>query len=127
MRGQKSSHLPSCRQLLCQRLEWFRLKLPVLLQQDFDFSFRLFQFLAAGRRKLHAFFKECQRSLQRDLSLFQFLNNFLQPLEALFKLGQRGFRSVSYCNATISRMCPLFSIGMIEINGRESTSMGNSS
>ena len=47
-RGQKSAHLPACRRLFCQRFEWFSLKLPVLLQQDLDFAFRLFQFLAAG-------------------------------------------------------------------------------
>jgi hypothetical protein len=114
-RGQKSAHLPSCRQLFRQRFEWFSLKLPVFLQQNFNFSFRLLQFIAAGGRKLHAFFEQCQRRLQRDFSLFQFLNNFLQPLEALFKLRQRGFRSVHYCNATISKKCPVFFMGMIEI------------
>jgi hypothetical protein len=43
----------------------------------------------AGGRKLHTFFEKGQRLLQRDLSLLQFLNNFLQSLEALFKLWQR--------------------------------------
>src|ERR1700724_3108300 len=47
-RGGEIRHLPACLRLFCQRLEWFSLKLPVLLQQDLDLSFRLFQFLAAG-------------------------------------------------------------------------------
>src|ERR1700680_5254824 len=76
-RGQKSARLPACRRLFCQRFEWFSLKLPVLLQQDLDFAFRLFQFLAAGWRKLHTFFEECQGFFQRDFPLFQFLNYFL--------------------------------------------------
>ena len=91
--------LPACRRLFRQRFERFCLELPVFLQQDLNFSFRLLEFLPARRRKLHAFFKEREGFLQRDLSLFQFLNNFLQSLEALFKLGQRGFApSLIVCN-----------------------------
>jgi len=33
---------------------------PILFQQDFYFPLRLFQFLATGRRELHAFFEQCQ-------------------------------------------------------------------
>ena len=35
-------------ELFCERLEWLCLKLPVFLQQDLNFSFRLFKFFAAG-------------------------------------------------------------------------------
>jgi len=78
-----------CADFFSHGLKRFSLELPVLLQQDFHFSLGLLQFLPASGGKLHAFFEECERFLQRNLSLFQFLNNFLQSLEALFKLGQR--------------------------------------
>jgi hypothetical protein len=71
------------------RLKRLGLELPVFLQQNLHFTFRLFQFFAAGGRKLHAFFEESQRFLQRNLSFLQFLNYLLQSLEAFFKLGQR--------------------------------------
>jgi hypothetical protein len=34
--------------LLCQRLEWFGLELPVFLEQNLNFAFRLFQFFPAS-------------------------------------------------------------------------------
>src|SRR6266850_1402966 len=82
-------HLPACRRLFRQRFKRFSLELSVFLQQDLHLAFRLFQLLAARRGELHAFFKESERFFQRNLSLFQFLNNLLKSLEALFKLGQR--------------------------------------
>jgi hypothetical protein len=42
----------------------------------------------AGRGKLHAFFKERQRLLERNFTLFEFLNDFFQTLQAFFKLYQ---------------------------------------
>src|SRR5208337_335478 len=83
--------LPVGRRLFRRRLKRLGLELPVLLQQDFYLAFSLFQLLAAGGREVHPFFKESERLFQRHISLFQFLNNFFQPLETLFKLGQRGF------------------------------------
>lgn len=71
------------------RLERLGLELPVFFQQNLHFAFRLFQFFAAGGRELHAFFEEGERFLQGNFSLFQFLNYFLQSLEALLELGQR--------------------------------------
>ena len=59
----EGAHSPVCGGLLTQRLERFWLELPVLLQQNLDFTFRLFQFFPTGRRKLHALFKQCQRLL----------------------------------------------------------------
>ena len=118
--------LPACRGLFCERLEWFSLKLPVFLQQDFDLAFCLLQFFPAGGRKLHTFFKERQRLLQRDLSLFQFLNYLLQSLEALLKLGQRGFAPSVYCNATKSALCPVFSAKIITRTERQSPTSGMS-
>jgi len=71
------------------RLEGLRLKLAILLQQDFNFPFRLFEFLAAGLGKLHTFFKELQGALQRNISTLQFRENFFQTLETLFESWQR--------------------------------------
>jgi hypothetical protein len=63
------------RRLLCHRLEGFRLKLTVLLQQDFYFAFGLFQFLAARGRELHAFLEQGQGFLQGHVPVFQLLHN----------------------------------------------------
>jgi len=116
---QQSRHLPSCGRLLRHRLKRFRLEPPVLFQQNLHFAFRLFQFLATGGGKLHAFFKECQGLLQRHFSFFQFLNNLLQSLKALFKLSQRWFLSVSliYCNQNV---CPVISCKNREATGPSS-------
>ena len=48
----------------------------------------LLQFFAAGGRKIHTLFKKGERLFQGYVPLFQFLNDFFQALEALFKLGQ---------------------------------------
>ena len=58
---------------LASGLFWFksfRLKLPILLQQDFHLAFCIFQFLAAGCGELHALFKQRQGLLQRHFALF---------------------------------------------------------
>jgi hypothetical protein len=86
-----SRALPPRRRFVHLRIERFRLELSVLLQQDFYLSFRLLKFLATGSRKLHTLFKQCQRLFQGDVSLFEFLNNFLEPFETLFKFSQRDF------------------------------------
>jgi hypothetical protein len=77
------------RRIWCHGLERFCLELSVFLQQDFYLAFRLFQFSAAGGRKLHAFFKEGERLFQCYFASFQLLNNLFQSLKTLFKLGQR--------------------------------------
>src|SRR5258708_32322105 len=83
--------------VLRQVLKRFSLQLPVFLQQNFHLAFGVFQFLPAGRREIHAFFKKSQALFQRHISLFQLLNYFFQSLEALFKFSQRSFRSFSNC------------------------------
>src|ERR1700756_552203 len=100
--------LPASRRLLCHGLERFGLEFPVLLQKNFHFSFRLFQFLPAGGREVNAFLEKGERFFQLDLTFLQFLNNLLQALETLFKFGQREFAPCLYFNATYSRGCPVF-------------------
>ena len=60
-----------------------------MLQQDFNFAFRLLEFLTAGSGELHSFFEERERFLERYISLLQFLNNLFQTLETFFELSQR--------------------------------------
>jgi hypothetical protein len=88
-------YLPMSRSSFGQRFERFGLELSILLQQNFYFALSLFQFIPAGRGKLHALFKESQRFFERDLSLLQFLHDLFQSLQTLFELGQR-FNSLSF-------------------------------
>src|SRR5208282_1874954 len=60
----------------------------VQFEQNLYFAFRFLQLFPAGCGKLHAFFKKRQRLLQGNLPFFQFLNDFLETLEAFFKLHQ---------------------------------------
>ncbi len=62
-------------------LERFCLQFPVLLQKNFHLSFCFFQFLTAGSRELHPFFKKLQRLLQWHIALLKFLNDLLQSSE----------------------------------------------
>jgi hypothetical protein len=50
--------------------EGFGLKLAIALQKDLYFAFGFFQFLAAGTGELHAFIKEFQSVVERNISLF---------------------------------------------------------
>jgi len=84
----RGDRLTSRRSLLALPIEGHGLKLPVLLQQDFDFTLGLFEFFATRRRKLHPFLKKGERLLQRGIAFLQFLNNFLQALEAFLKFCQ---------------------------------------
>jgi hypothetical protein len=98
-----SRELTTHLRLVSQRLPRFGLKLSVLFQQNLNFSFRLFEFLAAVGRELDAFFKERQGLLQRNFTLFQLVNNFFQSLEALFKSGQRiSLRLLLYCTGIVA-------------------------
>jgi hypothetical protein len=77
------------------------MELAVFLKKDFYLAFRLFQLLAACGGELHSLFEQRKGFLQRDFSLFQLSDNFLQSLEALFKFRQ-WLRPVDYCNSTHS-------------------------
>src|SRR5579872_2585328 len=79
-------------------LEWFSLEFPVLLEQDFHLTLRLLQFLAAGRGKLHPFFKQRQGLIERYFAVLEFLDNLVQTLKTLLKLCQRE-NSYFYFNA----------------------------
>ncbi len=76
------------RRSLGRGLERFSLKFSVLLEQNLNLALRVFQLLAAGGGKLHAFFKQRQRLFQGNLPFFQFLDNLFETLEAFFKLYQ---------------------------------------
>jgi len=106
--------LPASGRLFCHWLEGFGLELSVLLQQNLNFSFRLFQFFPTGGRKLNALFKEGERLLQLDLTFLQLLDYLFQALKTLFKFGQRGFAPCLYFNATNSGSCPVFFVRMIK-------------
>jgi len=69
-------------------VERFGLNFAVLLEENFHLAFGILQLLPAGSGKLHSFFEKRQRFFQWYFTLFQFLNNFFQALEALFKLWQ---------------------------------------
>jgi hypothetical protein len=94
---QTSQQLFATRWGLAQRFQRLGLKPPVLLQENLYFAFRLFQLLAASRGQLDPFLKELEGLLERHLTLFEFLDDFFQALEALFKLWQYA-RSFAYCN-----------------------------
>jgi hypothetical protein len=70
-------------------LEGFGLESSVLLEQDLYLTFRFIQLLAAGGGKLHSFFEKDEGLFERNFAFFQILDNFVEALEALFKLGQR--------------------------------------
>lgn len=73
---------------LALALERLGLSFPVLLQENFDLAFRFFQFLSARSGKLHSFLEKRQRLFQRHFALFEFLNDLLKSLNAIFKLWQ---------------------------------------
>src|SRR5271166_138340 len=108
--------------LLAQRffgrgLEWFRLQLSVLLEQNLHFAFRVLELLPAGCGELHAFFEQRQRLLQRNLPFFQFLNDLLETLKAIFKLHQSNYSCI-YCNAVSAPECPAKSSNSVQTFGR---------
>jgi hypothetical protein len=70
-------------------LEGFGLESSVLLQQDLNLAFRFIQLLAAGRGKLHSFFEKDEGLFEGNVTFFQLLDDFVEALETLFKLGQR--------------------------------------
>src|SRR5215470_9818992 len=70
------------------RFKWLGDDAPVsFLQQDFDFSFRLFELLLALSRERYAFFKQFHRVVQRELRAFQFSHYFFQPRERALEVG----------------------------------------
>src|SRR3954463_10685533 len=68
-------------------IEWLRRDLIALLQKYFNLALGSFQLRAAVVRKLHAFLKQRQRLLERDLALLKLVHDLFKPLQALFKLG----------------------------------------
>ena len=53
----------------------FRLQFSVLLEQDFNFALRLFQFFAAGSGELNALFKELQGVLEGHIAFLELIHN----------------------------------------------------
>jgi hypothetical protein len=71
------------------RFVGLRLQLSILAEQNLDFAFGFFQFLATGRGVLQAFFKELQCLFERDITSFQLIDDLFQTLKAIFKLRHR--------------------------------------
>jgi hypothetical protein len=84
-----TGRLLSGRRFFGQGLERYGLELPIVFEQNLDFSFRVFQFFAARIRKLHAFLKQGQRLFQRHIAFLKFLHNLFEALKALLKPRQR--------------------------------------
>src|SRR4030088_2214050 len=71
--GETADALSACWRLFCHRLKRCRLEPRIFLQQDPDFTFGLFQLLAAGRRELHPLSEDCEGFIEGHFPLLQFL------------------------------------------------------
>src|SRR5215216_4124333 len=56
-----------------------------ILYQHFDFALGIFQDFEAAFRESNALFEDLQRFVQRQITLFQFSDDRLQPRHRLFK------------------------------------------
>jgi hypothetical protein len=72
-------------------LERLGQNLPVLLKKNLHLPFGLVQFFPARGGKLHPFLEQCQGTFKRNVTLFQFPNNSLKTLNAVFKFWQGGY------------------------------------
>jgi hypothetical protein len=68
--------------------ERFGLELTVLLKQNFDFALGFLELLAAAVGELNSLFEQFQSLFQSDVSTLQFIDDFFEPLQAIFELGQ---------------------------------------
>ncbi len=69
-----------CAGLGCIGIEWLRRDFVALFQKYLNFTFGGFELRATVVGKLHTFFKQCKGLLKRNISSFQLIHYFLEPL-----------------------------------------------
>ncbi len=69
-------------------LERLGLQLAVLLQKNFYLAFCFFELFATVIRELHSFFEQFESLFESDIPTLQLIDDFFQPLQAIFKLRQ---------------------------------------